>query len=374
MSRAFDSALPDVHKILVLRPNAVGDFVFSLPALHALRYTYPHAEIFFVGKQWHADFLASRPSPIDRVVVIPPVPGVGAHPDAKVDPGPVQNFIESMRSESFDLAIQMFGGGRYSNGFIKKLGARLTIGARTPDAEPLDRWIAYGDFNNRRLEMLEIVALAGATEWRMVRELQVTPADRNEAAGAFPLEPMQRVVIVHPGSSDPRRRWPAERFAAVADALADAGALVAVNGTKEEAPLVRGVIERMRNSAADLTGLISLSGLCGLIERADLVLSNDSGPLHLSLAIGTPCVGVYWLTNLMEACPLRQHNHRAAMSVRVNCPVCGVENRKIRCPHDVCFVDDVPVDHVTGMALELFLSGHDGGAGPLRTNSTAGGS
>jgi ADP-heptose:LPS heptosyltransferase len=356
MTRASDGTLTDVQKILVLRPNAVGDFVFALPALHALRYTYPTAEIWFIGQKWHAEFLNGRPGPIDRVVVIPPVPGVGERADAQADQAAVDAFIAAMRTEGFDLAVQLYGGGRYSNPFIKKLGARLTIGARTPDAAMLDRWVAYGDFNNRRLEMLEIVALAGANEWRMVRELQLTHADRAEAAATFPVALSRRLVIVNPGSSDPRRRWPVENFAAVADALVDAGAVIAVNGTDDEAELVRGVIANMRNDASDLTGALSLSGLCGLIERAAMVVSNDSGPLHLASAIGTPCVGIYWLTNLMEACPLRQHAHRAAMSTRVNCPVCGMENRKMRCEHDVCFVDDVPVDHVTGMALELFAS------------------
>lgn len=356
MTRASNGTLPNVQKILALRPNAVGDFVFSLPALHALRYAYPAADIWYVGKQWHFDFMLGRPGPVDRVVVIPPVPGVGAHPDAEVDQFAVDAFVDEMRSEGFDLAVQMFGGGRYSNPFIKRLGAKLTIGARTPDAELLDRWIAYGDFNNRRLEMLEIVGLAGATYWHMERELHVTENDRIEAATAFPVDRPERVVIVHPGSSDPRRRWPVENFAAVADALADAGAIIAVNGTDQESGLVRGVIGHMRGKAIDLTGAMSLSGLCGLVERAAMVISNDSGPLHLALAIGTPCVGVYWLTNLMEACPIRQSTHRAAMSVRVHCPVCGQENRWTRCEHDVCFVDDVPVDHVRAMALQLFGS------------------
>ena len=62
--------------------------------------------------------------------------------------------------------------------------------------------------------MLEIVALAGATEWRMVRELQVTNADRDEAAAAIPASAAQRLVIVNRGSGDPRRSWPVEHFAA----------------------------------------------------------------------------------------------------------------------------------------------------------------
>jgi hypothetical protein len=166
--------LPAIRKIVALRPSAVGDFVFALPALHALRHTYPDAQIVYVGKQWHADFLHQRPGPVDRVVVIPPVPGVGVAPDAQVPPKPVQDFIAAMRSEQFDLAIQMFGGGRYSNPFVAGLGAGLTIGAHTPDALRLDRSIAYGDFNQRRLELLDIVALAGATAWRYRPELELT--------------------------------------------------------------------------------------------------------------------------------------------------------------------------------------------------------
>jgi ADP-heptose:LPS heptosyltransferase len=152
------------------------------------------------------------------------------------------------------------------------------------------------------------------------------------------------------------------RFADLADMLAEVGALIAVNGTDQEAEQVQRVIAHMQHSAIDLTGRLSLNGLAGLIGQAALVLSNDSGPLHLALALGTPAVGIYWLTNLVEACPLHQHHHRAAMSVRVHCPVCGVENRDVRCAHDVCFVDDVPLAKVAGMTLELFGSSAPRGA------------
>jgi ADP-heptose:LPS heptosyltransferase len=345
-----------VRKIAVLRPSAVGDFVFALPALHALRQAYPAADIAYIGKAWHAGFLAQRPMPVDRVLQIPPVPGVGAPPDAPCAPLPVQRFLAAMREEQFDIALQIFGGGRYSNAFIRQCGARLAVGACTPEALRLDRWIAYGDFSNRRLELLDIVALAGAPPVPVPCELAVTARDRGEAAAVLAPAPGERLVVLHPGASDARRRWPAVRFAAVADLLAARGALVAVNGTADEAPLVREVSAHMRHGAVDLSGRLSLGALCGLLERAALVLSNDSGPLHLALALRRPCVGVYWLTNLMEACPMHQHAHRPALSVRVHCPVCGQENRKTRCAHDVCFVDDVREDEVAALALELFSS------------------
>jgi len=77
--------VPDTRKIAVLRPGALGDFVFTLPALDALHDTYPDAEIVLLGRAWHAEFLRRRPGPVHRVVVIPIARGVGASPDADED-------------------------------------------------------------------------------------------------------------------------------------------------------------------------------------------------------------------------------------------------------------------------------------------------
>lgn len=344
---------PDIRKILALRPNAVGDFVFALPALHALRHTYPEARIVYLGKPWHAEFLKDRPAPVDDVIVMPPVPGVGAPPEALPDEAG-EPFIQRMREEEFDLAIQMYGGGRYSNPYINQLKARLTIGLKTREAAPLDRWLPYGGFVNRRLELLQVAALVGAVPPLLERELEVTERDRDEAAALLPPVPGERIVLLHPGASDVRRHWPAERFAEVGDALASRGATVAISATEAEEPLANIIVERMRHPVLDLTGRMSLSGLCGMLDRAMMLVSNDTGPIHLAFALNTPAVGIYWLTNVLEASPLRPALLRAAMSTRTHCPVCGHDNRESRCSHDVCFVDDVTTEEVMALALELY--------------------
>ncbi len=358
------NTVPHVRSILALRPNAIGDFMFSLPALHALRHSYPDARIVLAGKPWHADFLRGRPGPVDEVFVMPPYPGVGGAPGMVPDAQALR-CIDTLREAAFDLAVQMYGGGRHSNPFISGLGARLTVGAKAPDAPPLDRWIAYGEFANRRLELLQVVALVGAHPGPLLaRELDVTDNDRLLAAQALPPTAGEQLVLLHPGASDPRRRWPAERYAAVADALAARGATVVISGNADEAPLGRSIASHMRNKAADLCGKLSLPALCGLLERARLMISNDTGPLHLALALGTPSVGIFWLTNLIESCPMRQHLLRPALSVRTHCPMCGAENRKTRCGHDVCFVDDVGTDEVAGLAMALFDDAGSCGATP----------
>jgi ADP-heptose:LPS heptosyltransferase len=353
MSHRAPLVLDEVRKIAVLRPNAVGDFVFALPALHALKRTYPDAELVLLGKGWHADFLKGRPGPVDRVVVVPPLPGVGAPGDALPAPDTTQRFVQQMRGERFDIAAQMYGGGRHSNRLLMRFGARLSIGARTGDARPLDRWVHYPQPGNRRLALLEVAALAGAAPVMPAPELAVTEADRREAASVLAPEPGERLALLQPGATDPRRCWPAERFAFVGDALARAGARLAVNGSAAEAPLARTVIAAMRAPAANLAGRLTLGGLCGLLERATLMVANDTGPLHLALAVGTPAVGIFWLTNLIDGTPLRQDLLRAALSVRVQCPVCGAENLRSRCPHDESFVADVPTLEVAAMATAL---------------------
>jgi ADP-heptose:LPS heptosyltransferase len=354
--------LDGVRKIAVLRPNAVGDFVFALPALHALKHSYPEAEIVLLGKSWHASFLHGRPGPVDRVAVMPPVPGVGAPVGGACDEAEVARFIDAMREERFDIALQMFGAGHYSNPFLVRMKARLSVGARADGAPALERWVPYCEPNNRRLALLEMAALAGA--WprspplppqllALLPELAVTDADRVEAAMAVPQMADERLAVLQPGSTDPRRCWPPEHFAALGDRLAQAGMRVAVNGSAGEAALVDAVVGSMHRPAISLAGKLGLGGLCGLLERAALVVSNDTGPLHLALALGVPSVGIFWLTNLIEGMPLRQSALRAALSVQTRCPVCGRDNTAARCPHDASFVAEVSVEQVERLAWSL---------------------
>jgi ADP-heptose:LPS heptosyltransferase len=344
--------LDKVAKIAVLVPFAVGDFVFTLPALHALRHAYPDAELTVIGRDWHRLLMENRPGPIDRVLVMPSIPGVGTPAETLPDPA-ADGFVDGLRQQRFDLAVQMFGGGRYSNPLVQAMAARLSVGGRAADAPPLDRWVRYAVPNNRRLALLEVAALAGAALPPLQQELAVTEADRREAASVIAAFRGRPFVVLQPGASDPRRCWPAASFAAVADALAGAGAAVVINGAAAEGELARTVLGHMRAPALDLTGQLSLGGLCGLLEAAALMVSNDTGPLHLSLAIGTPAVGIFWFTNLIDGTPLRQHLLRSALSLRLDCPVCGAQNVQFRCEHDPSFVSDVPAEQVVDLALSL---------------------
>ena len=148
--------LANIRKIAVLRANVLGDFLFALPAFTALRETYPQAEIVLLGLPWHQAFLANRPGPIDRVVVVPHDPGV--REDATPDSAEHTRFFAAMHSEQFDLVVQIHGGGRNSNPFVQKLGARITAGLATEDAPRLDFTVPYVYYQSEVMRYLEVVA------------------------------------------------------------------------------------------------------------------------------------------------------------------------------------------------------------------------
>ncbi|NYF56533.1 glycosyltransferase family 9 protein [Micromonospora purpureochromogenes] len=352
--------VPDVRRIAVLRANALGDFIFTLPALESLRAAYPEAEIVLLGAPWHAKLWRDRPGPVDRVLVVPPAPGI-RDPGPDEPPASMDDFLERTAKEGIDLALQVHGGGANSNPLMSRLGARVTAGLRAEDAPPLDRWIRYVYYQHEVIRYLEVVALVGAPATTIIPALAVTDADRAEALAVLG-EPDRPRVALHPGATDTRRRWPAARFGEVARALHGDGYEVLVTGTPAERELVDAVVVAAGVPVRPQVGTLSLGGLAAAYAGCELVVSNDTGPLHLAGAVGTSTVGIYWLGNLINgATPLRAR-HRPIASWTTHCPVCGVDCTPGiyphrpgdgECPHRDSFVTDVPVVEVREAAAEL---------------------
>src|SRR5262249_36503308 len=146
---------------------------------------------------------------------------------------------------------------------------------------------------------LEVVGLVGARPVGHEPRLTVTELDLLEAKAVAGEPAGTNRVVLHPGASDTRRRWPAGRFAEGGDALAAAGAEVLVTGTASERPLVDEVVAAMRAPARALVGELSICGLAGLFAGCAVVVANDTGPLHLAAAVGAGTVGVYWVGNVI---------------------------------------------------------------------------
>lgn len=365
--------VPGVERIVVLRANGMGDYVLALPALQALRAAYPTAEITLLGRPWHAAFLRHRSKPVDEVIGLPVIPGLTAADDVSAAPDvaaaddvstpDVPELMERLRRRRFDLAVQLHGGGRFSNPFINQLGAGTTAGLRTPDAEPLDRWLPYIYLQPEVVRNLEVAGLAGARPTTFIPEMSVSDSDLMESLHVLP-DTDAAVAALHPGAFDVRRRWPVERFAQVGDALAEQGATVVVTGSTGDVDLAARVVAAMRHPATSLAGRLSLGGLLGLYSRTRLVVGNDTGPLHLAGAIGTGAVGIYWCPNFVSVAPFTRARFRPLVAWTLRCPRCGapfgqgdhgVEPWRPSCDHWVSWVSDVSVEQVIAAASELWL-------------------
>ena len=348
---------PNVKKIAVLRATVLGDYVGGTPALYALRNAYPDAEIVYLGNPWHKAFLEGRPAPVDRVEVVPVYPGVreeAGMPDASKEE--LDAFFAEMQQEQFDLAIQLHGGGRNSNPFVLRLGARHTVGTATPDAIRLERWMPYFFFQNEFTRWLELVRLAGATEYNYEPYIAVTQSDCAEVAANLP-ELQRPFIVIHPGSSEAYRRWHPERFAAVGDALAQQGYQIVVTGIEAERCLVEKVLEEMQYPAVNACARLSVSGLTGLLSQATLMICNDTGPMHVAVAVGTATIGIFWCQNYPNWSHLHRSNHRPLVSWVTHCPACGEfiigPSKANACGHDACYLAPVTVEDVLLHAYDL---------------------
>lgn len=353
----------NVRRIAVLRGGGLGDLIFVLPAIEALAHAYPEAHITLLGTPMHHALLSGRPGPVHEVVELPVVPGVRDVRGQVEDPDATERFTERMRVSRFDLAVQLHGGGRYSNPFLLRLGARHTIGMQTPDAVELERGMAYVYYQHEMLRALEVVGLAGAPPVVLEPRLQPTPEERNAAARRVEHRD-GALALVHPGATDARRRWPAQRFAEIARRLADDGAQVIVVGDGSDGDTAADITATAGGAGrrvSSLAGHLTLGELVGLFSHADVLVGNDSGPRHLAQAVGVCTVGVYWFPNLVNAGPFGRSRHRTHMSWVTRCPVCDRDCTQVgwtaeRCEHDDSFVADVAPGPVYDDASELMAT------------------
>jgi ADP-heptose:LPS heptosyltransferase len=347
-----------VNRIGVLTASGIGDFIVTLPALHALRSAYPDAQVTVLGDSWHAGFLEGRPGPWDGAVAVPREDGVcrlAAEPDA-----PIHRFIAEQQGR-YDLLVQMHGGGRESNPVVRALRPRWAVGSCTPGSAPLDRCMPYAPGRPEIVRWLEVAELAGAEPLLGSRSLTptlaVTSADVEAAAAVWPHA--GPIVLLHVGARDTRRRWSPAKFASVASSLrtssssSSSSSTVLLVGTDRDRPCSTEVVRLVGEGAVDLTGRLSLGGTLGLARRSRLFLGNDSGPRHLAAAAGTPTVGVFWGPNVTSFGPLAGAANRVLVSYTVACPTCGQEQIHHRCDHDVSFVDSVTTEEVLRACEEV---------------------
>jgi ADP-heptose:LPS heptosyltransferase len=275
-------------RVAVFRALKLGDLLVAVPALRAIRSALPATEVVLVGLPWAREFVARFPHLLDGFREFPGWPGL---PERDVQTARIPRFLADTQAEGFDLAIQLHGSGPVVNELCALFGATRTAGFYLPGGYCPDPSL-FLPWPDRGLELRRLLALTeflGFPTRGEHLEFPLTEADRELAARMVNAEP-GRFVCVHPGASVPERRWPAERFAAVADALAAHGLRVVLTGSAEETSLTAAVAAAMTAPALDLAGRTSLGTTAAVLARARLVVCNDTGVSHLAAAVGTPSV------------------------------------------------------------------------------------
>lgn len=288
--------LASMRKIVVLRALQLGDLLCAVPALRSLRAAAPRAEITLIGLPWAAAFVRRYSHYLDRFLAFPGFPGM---PERRMDVSAIPAFLSAVQLERANLAIQLHGSGEYSNTLVQLLGAARCAGYRPGDpgssaafTDDTGRLFLPWECDTHEITRCQrLMTFLGAAPQGDALTFPLTDADeRLLQRSVCHLPAPGSYAIVHPGPRLATQRWPARRFAEVADMLADAGLDIVLTGTTEEAAVTASVADAMRAPALDLAGKTALGALGVLVRDARVVVSNDTGVSYLATALSTPSV------------------------------------------------------------------------------------
>lgn len=303
------------EQIIILRALQLGDSLCAVPAWRALRAAYPQARITLIGLPWARNFARRFQYLLDDWLEFPGYPGFPERaPQIEAFPA----FLTQVQQQRYDLALQMQGSGFLSNTLTVLLGAKRSAGFYLPGSycpDP-DTFLPYPDADpevRRHLRLMEFLGLPLQGE---DLEFPLQMQDEQEFQDLLRAVPeaanlaVRSYIVLHPGARADARRWPAERFARLGDALAAAGWPVILTGTADEAPLTAEVRLHMRHSALDLAGRTSLGALALLLRGASLLVCNDTGVSHVAAALKTPSLVLFLASDPQRWAPLDRDLHR----------------------------------------------------------------
>jgi lipopolysaccharide heptosyltransferase II len=351
--------------VLAVRLDALGDLLMTTPALWALKQARPGRRLTLLTSTAAAPAATLVPG-VDGALIYdcPWMKATTLRQGARRD----RAMVERLRRGRFDAAVvfTVFSQNPLPAAllcYLADIPLRLAHCRENP-YQLLTDWVAEPEpqagIRHEVRRQLDLVAAVGcrADEERLRLRVPAEASVRMDVALArLRIDPARPWVVVHPGASAPSRRYPPEAFAAAAGQLArEHGIAVVFTGSAGERPLVQEVRAAMGARSVSLAGELNLAELAALLARAPLLISNNSGPVHVAAAVGTPVVDLYALTNPQHTpwgVPHRVLNHD------VPCKYCY----KSVCPqgHHDC-LHRVPPGAVVTAALVLLALPHAGRA------------
>ncbi len=307
--------MPDYRRILLIKPSSLGDIVHTLPVVAALKERWPAAALTWLVKRQWAD-LVLRVEGVDRVWPV----------DSTVRGWLGQ--IQALRRERFDLVIDLQGLFR-SAAIAWLSGVPSRIGfANGREGSP---WFYTDSVQVPSIDMhavdryLLVAAALGASphgspQFRFKKLEKDLAAIRNLCENKQ-ISVEKPWVAISVSARWPTKRWPLGSFAAVIDQLANEGlGPIVLIGSSDEQGEVGQLKAMTTNSFVDLTGAVPLGSLPALLSCASVLITNDSGPMHVAAAVGTPVVALFGPTSAVRTGPYGT-SHRV-LTGQVPCSPC----------------------------------------------------
>jgi heptosyltransferase-2/heptosyltransferase-3 len=351
------------QRILLIRPDHLGDALLTTPAVRALRTALPYMEIHMLVGQWSAEALAAYPE-IDQILTLP-FPGFSRAPKENWR-SPYQLAFRTARHlrRIGYSGVVILRPDHWWGAFTARLaGIPIRIGYNLPGVAPfLTHKVKY-QRQHAVLQNLRLVERwTGAVPLSATHYTFPVEAVDQQAVNAYlqarGVKPRQPIFCVHPGSGTLVKHWQEDRWAQVADILSvQLGAYVVFTGSPHELPLVQRIVGYMKQPSIASAGDTNVGQLAALFQRAQIVLGPDSGPLHLAAAVGTPTVALFGPADPAEFAPWGAPEKHIILTSDIGCRPCRVLDWGSDAPENHPCLRDIPIARVLEAARRLVQAG-----------------
>ncbi|MDP3722158.1 MAG: lipopolysaccharide heptosyltransferase II [Candidatus Omnitrophota bacterium] len=290
-----------MERILVVLPNWFGETLFATPVLRALRQHRPRAFLATLGRPQCREVLLHNPHVDDYLVY----DEQGLHQSLAGK----WRLTRTVRARAFTTAFILRKS--LSRSLLLFLaGIPIRVGFDNPKSGWLltHRVPARVQPTHKASAYFPLVEVVGVPPPEGGYDYRVSDEERRAAQAFLSARQLlngRALVVLHPGANWPHKRWPTERFAALGDQLVEAQrAQIALTGGADDVELAGAVARRMRHPATVLAGQTTLRECAACVEQAQVVVSNDTGLLHVAAALGRPLVALYGPTSPRLTGPL----------------------------------------------------------------------
>jgi lipopolysaccharide heptosyltransferase I len=299
MTRAIETGALKLalDRVLIVRLSALGDIVHALPVLAALKRDWPNAKVDWLVEEAYAPILALAEG-LNRRIIVRAKKSV-SEPNAVAFGGALgfPKAVGYLRRQRYDAALDLQGLIK-SAVWARLSGAKRVIGFHRTNLREKQAAMFYSEMihpvttQHVITKNLMVLDNLGSVAGPPVMPIRTKPASSVDAAirtagGA------KRYIVINPGAAWPNKRWPPERFGELASALKQTTGLSSlVTWGPKERDLADSVVAASRG-AAQAAPATEIADLATLMRDAALVVSGDTGPLHIAAAMGTPLVGLY---------------------------------------------------------------------------------